>query len=240
MQSPRLPWTSDEMKSYVAEAVQSFWLTRDEQASKKIGLGRSDQGERGKATGGKHLDVFCRILTDIAQKAGVLSDEVRIKKKVDLAGYFRPSKKWDLIVVRNSALCAAIELKSMGGAYGKNMNNRAEECLGSATDLKRAYKAKLVGYRPPFMGYIYVMKQETRSMTPTQVGRPFLRMDPAFQDKSYVDRYGVMCRRVVEEGLYSASCFIVSSGPGHYREPDPELSFDRFAKTFYGHLLGCI
>lgn len=47
--------------------------------------------------------------------------------------YFRPNKKWDLLVVDNNELVIAIEFKSqVGPSFGNNFNNRTEEAMGSA------------------------------------------------------------------------------------------------------------
>src|SRR5687767_240905 len=96
----KLPWAEGKMRKDVSSAVRSFWTTRDDQALRQVTGGRIDVGDRGKATGGKHLDAFCQILSSIARSAGFDASEVRVRKKVELAGYYRPSKQWDLIVVR--------------------------------------------------------------------------------------------------------------------------------------------
>jgi hypothetical protein len=47
---------------------------------------------------------------------------------VTLPGYFRPTKLWDVLVIHDKRLLAAIELKSqVGPSFGNNFNNRTEE-----------------------------------------------------------------------------------------------------------------
>jgi hypothetical protein len=46
-----------------------------------------------------------------------------------LPGFYRPSKEWDLLVVADGQLVAAIEVKSQVGSLGNNFNNRVEEAL---------------------------------------------------------------------------------------------------------------
>jgi hypothetical protein len=58
-----------------------------------------------------------------------------------LPGYYRPSKEWDLVVVCENDLVAAIEVKSQVRSFGNNFNNRVEEALGNATDFGRPAKA---------------------------------------------------------------------------------------------------
>ena len=55
--------------------------------------------------------------------------------KLELPGFFRPTKQWDLLVVRDQHLLAAMELKAqVGPSFGNNFNNRTEEAMGSALD----------------------------------------------------------------------------------------------------------
>ena len=55
-----------------------------------------------------------------------------------LPGYFRPTKLWDLLVINQGRLVAALELKSqIGPSFGNNFNNRTEEALGTAIDFGR-------------------------------------------------------------------------------------------------------
>jgi len=49
------------------------------------------------------------------------------KKRLELPGYFRPTKEWDLLVVRDRQLILALEVKSqVGPSFGNNFNNRTE------------------------------------------------------------------------------------------------------------------
>jgi type II restriction enzyme len=58
-----------------------------------------------------------------------------------LPGFFRPTKLWDLLVIHQGKLIAAIELKSqVGPSFGKNFNNRTEEAIGSAYDFQTAFR----------------------------------------------------------------------------------------------------
>ena len=60
---------------------------------------------------------------------------------VELPGFFRPTKEWDIVVVSDNNLIAAIELKSqIGPSFGNNFNNRTEEALGTAMDIWTAYR----------------------------------------------------------------------------------------------------
>lgn len=58
-----------------------------------------------------------------------------------------------------------------------------------------------------------------------------------YQGVSYAQRYELLCRRLVLERIYSASCFVMAtnSKSSVVTEPAPDLSFARFAAALRGH-----
>jgi hypothetical protein len=86
-------------------------------------------------------------------EAGLDKLDVRTRTQLEIPGYFRSEKKWDLLVVTKSGgmnrLVLAIELKSMAGSTGKNLNNRAEEIIGNAVDLWDRLQGKPLRLRGP-------------------------------------------------------------------------------------------
>lgn len=62
---------------------------------------------------------------------------------MELPGFFRPTKKWDLLVVREGQLLVALEAKSQTGpSFGNNFNNRTEEAIGTGTTLLAALQSE--------------------------------------------------------------------------------------------------
>lgn len=123
----RLP---PDISGRLSAAVAHFWRTRRGQASKQKASGRSDQGGRGAVTGGAQMDGFVQLLTDLITDAGIDRSSIHYRKRVDLPGFFRATKEWDLIVVHNGVLLVAIEAKSQVGSFGNNFNNRTDQLWG--------------------------------------------------------------------------------------------------------------
>ena len=116
------------------EAVQSFWIGRDAQADRQKEAGKVDAGIRGAVTGGQHMGALETLVVDILIAAGLTHLDIKVKSKLELPGYYRAEKKWDLLVVSKGHLVAAIEFKSQAGeSIGNNFNNRSEEAIGTAT-----------------------------------------------------------------------------------------------------------
>ena len=123
------------------EAVQAFWDARDRQQRKQIAAGKIDAGTRGAVTGGTQMGALEILLTDILINAGLPRSDIRARTALELPGYYRPEKRWDLLVVSGDQLVLAVELKSqVGPSFGNNFNNRTEEAIGNAEDIWTAYR----------------------------------------------------------------------------------------------------
>ena len=131
-------------------AVAHYWKTRAGQRDKQKQTGRADQGLRSAVTGGAQMDGFIDLFTELITDFGIPDLYVFRKKAVELPGFFRPTKEWDLLVVREEMLLVAIEVKSqVGPSFGNNFNNRTEEAMGSAIDLWTAFRERAYSDKPP-------------------------------------------------------------------------------------------
>lgn len=112
-------------------AVAHYWKTRAGQRDKQKQTGKADQGLRSAVTGGAQMDGFINLFTELITDSGIRERYIFRKKTVELPGFFRPTKEWDLLVVREDTLLVAIEAKSqVGPSFGNNFNNRTEEAKG--------------------------------------------------------------------------------------------------------------
>ena len=107
-------------------AVQAFWGYRAQARQKQVESGSTDQGERAGVTGGKNMDGFVSLVMDIVRANGLDHADIHQARRVlTLPGYFRPTKLWDLLVINEGRLIAALEFKSqVGPSFGNNFNNR--------------------------------------------------------------------------------------------------------------------
>jgi hypothetical protein len=155
-----LDQSKETRRKLVSHAVSHFWRTRQLQAEKQISSGQSDQGARSAVTGGAQMDGFIRLLTEIILNSGIEDKYIYRKKKLEIPGFFRPTKEWDLLVVRDGQFILAIETKSqVGPSFGNNFNNRTEEAMGSALDLWTAYRENAFSKTSrPWLGYLFLLE----------------------------------------------------------------------------------
>lgn len=234
------PWTQSEIDRRIKKAVRSYWHARGLQSGAQKASGRVDAGSRGEVTGGQHLNAFVESFCELIYAAGFTKEEVRFKRGVELPGFYRPTKCWDVVVIRKGRLCAAIELKSQSGSFGNNFNNRTEEAIGNSEDLLTAFREKLLGIKRPWLGYLFFLEDNDKSTSVVRLAASQFPPDPIFQDTSYADRYAILGKRLVLESKYDsvALVYAVKNRPGAYREAT-DLEFAPFLRSLYGHLIGC-
>jgi hypothetical protein len=236
---------SESMKNLdklTAKSVAHYWQTRLAQRQKQEVSGKADQGLRSAVTGGAQMDGFINLFTQLITQVGVPRQCIFKKKAVELPGFFRPTKEWDILVVRERTLIAAIEAKSqVGPSFGNNFNNRTEEAMGSALDLWTAFRERAYLESPqPFLGYFFMLEDCDASNRPVSVQEPHFPVFQEFVGASYMRRYELFCRKLVLERHYTASAFITSSSQGGlkgaFKTPAEDLSISRFAKVLVSHV----
>lgn len=229
------------------EAVSHYWTTlRDQQAANRLrGEIYADRGRRSAVTGGKQMDGFCRLVFALVSQAGFPVEGIHLRKDLELPGYFRPEKKWDMVLVDDGNLVAAIEFKSQRGpSFGNNFNNRAEEAIGNARDLWTAYRegAFGTGADAPWLGWLMLLEDCTASQRPVGVAEPHFPVFPEFVASSYAQRYELLLRKLVLEKMYNSAALLLSKEEGgisgEYRELAPDLSIKRFLASLIGHIEG--
>ena len=232
-----------DLSARVSKAVRHFWKVRTQQHKKQgSSTGKKDAGNRSVVTGGKHLDGFIGLLTELLAEAGLPDSAIHVKSTT-LPGYFRPTKNWDLLVVVDELLLASIELKAhIGPSFGNNFNNRVEEALGNSTDLITAYReGKFKPSQKPWLGWLMLLEDAPKSTIPVKVDEPHFEVFPEFKEASYAKRYELFYERLMRERLYDGACLILSekSGglKGRFIEPNPEFGFTTFATSLSTHAM---
>ena len=226
-----------KLERQLRKAVRHFWMTRDSQALKQGGkTGARDAGFRTAVTGGRQMDGFISLVRDHLCSNGLPQAHVFCKKRIEIPGWYRPEKQWDLLIVENGQFLAGIEFKSQVGSFGNNYNNRTEEAIGSACDIWAAYREG--AFKPsarPWLGYVMLLEEAPGSMRPVRAQEPHFKVFPEFKEASYAKRYEILLTKMVRERLYDSACFLLTSRKtglrGLYNEPSAELNFEKFMSS---------
>lgn len=174
-------------------AVKQFWGNREAALTRQNEVGIIDTGSRGAVTAGKNMDGFLDIAQALVTKNGLPNAEVHINRGLlTLPGFFRPTKLWDMLVMSNGRLIAALEFKSqVGPSFGNNFNNRTEEAIGTAHDLWTAYREGGLGNDAPrpYLGWIMLLEDCKASNSPVRDREPHFPVFPEFKGASYAQSY---------------------------------------------------
>lgn len=226
------------------EAVKAFWGNRAAARQKQIEAGKIDQGERAGVTAGKNMDGFIALVGDIVRANGLPRASIMLNRGVvALPGFFRPNKLWDLVVVQGGELVAALEFKSqIGPSFGNNFNNRAEEAIGTAQDFWTAYREGAFGKDAlkPFVGWLILLEDAPKSRASVIDRCTHFALLPEFEGASYAERYNILCRKLVQEQLYSAAAILLSPktavNSGEYFELAELTGLKTFITGLAGHI----
>ncbi|MGH3279133.1 MAG: PaeR7I family type II restriction endonuclease [Trebonia sp.] len=218
-----------------AAAVSLFWTKRSNQIAALADGGLSG----GAARSGGHMEGIRDLVKWIFMDAGIPLDSVIYEPY--LPGYYRPRKRWDMAVRYKGALVAALEFKGQVGSVGKNINNRFEEALGTGTDTWAAL-VKLAAYGdvPPWLGYVFVLREDEETECPDRPIDAAFPADPAFAGMSYSQRYQEMLKRFIGDNIYQAGWFITTktddAGRVSYAEPLATASGKAFRAAVQGRV----
>ena len=231
---PQIKIGNKDYTFLVAKAIKTFWNTKKKQLAAS-----GETSNRGAVVGGKQMDEFINLLQTVAIDSGVPAECI-ITDKNYLPGYFRSSKDWDMLIIAPSGkLVAAMELKSQVGSYGNNFNNRTEEAIGSAVDLWTAFReGQFPHQQAPWIGWLMVVGRDDASVRVVRNYEPHFPVRPEFNGASYIDRYRILCQKLILERHYTAAALLWTSDADNYGDVSNDISIHAFLASFVGYLNG--
>ncbi len=189
------------------------------------------------------MDGFINMFVELIKEGGISDSEIFVQKShVQLPGFYRPTKAWDLLVVKDEELIAALEAKSqVGPSFGNTFNNRTEEALGSAVCLWTAFREGAFNTTvKPWLGYVFLLEDCDGSRSVVSVKEPHFNVLPEFVGTSYFKRYELFCRKLVRERYYDAAAFLMSDKlkglTGDFSEPANDLTTELLSRSLSAHV----
>lgn len=113
--------------------------------------------------------------------------------------------------------------------------------IGTAHDLWTAYREGAFGKHPkPFVGWLMLVEDAPGSRSSVRDASPHFPVFPEFQGASYLQRYNLLCQRLVQEQLYTTASIITSprtaAADGQYAELDELTSLRTLVTSLAGHV----
>lgn len=218
----------------LSQSVRFFWDKKKKQLTES-----GDTSNRGAVVGGKQMDGFINLIKQVAIDSGIPESYI-ITDNNHLPGYFRSSKDWDLLIIAPSGkLIAAIELKSQVGSYGNNFNNRTEEAIGSAVDIWTAFReGQFPNQQAPWIGWLIVVGRDDSSIRPVHNYGPHFPVREEFVGSSYLERYKILCQKLILERHYTSTALLWTSNASTYGDFSSDISIYGFLNSLSCYLQG--
>jgi hypothetical protein len=225
------------------EAIRDFWHVREEEASGPR-LGLVDSRSVRNPSDRTYVDVKRRTqravdgVVDAVIEGlvgcGVDRRSIRRDEGFGLPGAYLPTaRRWDLLVLDDGIPVAAVDCRFQTGfAVGNNLANRVGEFVSRAADLRRAYEHASARAFKPCLGLFLVLEENTESTQPRRWPRGIALAPESDQagPLSYRDQYALVFRRLLNDGMYDAVCYLTTMRPPGFpvSEPYPEMGFSPF------------
>jgi len=189
-----------DYKAKARTAVKQFWSEWKKSSTKKPMVGG--------------MDGFIDLIADIVHANGLTrANLLQQGQPVSLPGHFSPTQSWDLVVINEGRLIAAMKLDSVPGELLANhVGMGCKEVLSMAMELRAAYRGNIFGEtRQPFVGYLVLLEDAPSSRCPVAEVSPHFPIFPEFRNTSYANRYNTLCEKLMREGLYTSAAVILTS-----------------------------
>jgi len=238
----RMPIVLPPFQDRLSKAVAHYWRTLEAQTHKqKAGL---DRGRRSAVTGGKQMDGFCELVDWVLRENGLDEASIYLRSDREIPGFFRPTKEWDMLVVHEGHLVAAMEFTSQRvPPLASDANTHVEETVGMATDVWTAYGKG--AYDPPrkrpWLGWVMLFEDCTVTKRPVTKAKKPVEVFPDFSIGSYGRRYEQIMHKFTHERLFDSAAILASPGKsgvqGTFIEP-ADLSMKRLLASLVGYVAG--
>jgi Restriction endonuclease XhoI len=88
------------------DAVAAYWGSKQTQSELSAVKNKMGLGTAGSVRAGKHFDSIAALLAKFFLEAGYPIGAIRVAKNqgLELPGYYRPQKQWDVVVAYNNTL----------------------------------------------------------------------------------------------------------------------------------------
>lgn len=191
----------------------------------------------------KCMDGFISLIRDLVHRNGLTTAEIHLEQgDCTLPGRFHATISWNLLIMNYGRLIATMELSSDAGpSCGKGYNGHASRAVGEAHDFWTAYRESAFGDIPrPFLGWIMLVEDADGSRSPVRDASPHFSVFPEFREASYIERYHILCRKLIQEQLYTAAATLASPRTaikdGKFTTNEDMTSLSTFVTTFAGHI----
>ena len=144
------------------------------------------------------MNGFVSVIRDLLEESGLDKPVIYTERSVELPGWYRPEKKWDLLVVVDGCLIAAIEFKSQVGSFGNNYNDRTRKLSGVPLTFGQLTVRVLLLRQSDRGSDTSCCWKMHRVDSPGASREPHFKVFEEFRNSSYAKRYEILLTKLVQ------------------------------------------
>jgi hypothetical protein len=228
-----------DYKTKTRSAVKKFWINERTSAKRRTVVGKSGKRAHNATTADNGMQGFIDLIVDIVNANGLTKADILFNDRIlPLPGHFYPTQTWDLLVMNQGKLIAAIKFDFLlDASFINDADSGSKEVLGMAMELQATFRQGALGvHRKLFVGYLCLIEEALVSRRPLKEASLIIPLLPEYRYASYAERYNILCKKLMAERLYDAATIIVSSRSSAKSGEYTEMSDITGLKTFVAHL----
>jgi hypothetical protein len=186
----------------------------------------------------RRVEGFHTLVHQLLADNGLPEARVHTRPGLELPGFFMPTRTWDLVVMQEGRLVAAIGIRGRAAQSVENdFVTLGEEalCTGKEMDTLSRRQAFGPGLRPWF-GWLVLLEDSPALWRTAPMDPTLLQVLPEHRNSSQAERCERLVRELERHRLFDSCALLLCdeepNQSGDYREPARELGL----KRFLGHL----
>lgn len=187
------------------------------------------------------LEGFHALVSRILTDNGLPEARVHTRHGLELPGFFMPTRPWDIVVMHEGRLVAALAIRVRTAQSLENgFVALGEEalCTGKEMDALCRKQAFGPGLRPWF-GWLVLLEDGSALTRPTAVAPTLLQVVPEYRYSTHAEWYELLLRKLERERLFDTCALLLCpeerQQSGNYREPARDLGGKRFLAHLASH-----
>ncbi|HZH16462.1 MAG TPA: PaeR7I family type II restriction endonuclease [Archangium sp.] len=187
------------------------------------------------------LEGFHALVSRILADNGLPEARVHTRQGLELPGYFLPTRPWDLVVMHEGRLVAALAIRSRTARSLENgFVALGEEALSTGKEMDALCRKQAFGPGlRPWFGWLVLLEEGSALTRPAAVAPTLLQVVPEYRHSTHAQWYELLLRKLEREGLFDACALLLCpeerQPSAHYREPARDLGGKRFLAHLASH-----
>lgn len=187
------------------------------------------------------LEGFQALVSRLLADNDLPDARVHTHHELKLPGFFMPTRKWDMVVMHEGRLVAALRIKARTArSLEKGLVAMIEEAISTGTEMDTLSRKQAFGPGlRPWFGWLVLLEDSPAITQPLPATETFFRILDEYRDSSQAGRCERILRDLERHRHFDACSLLLCNEErkqsGDYREPARDLGIKRFLAHLAGH-----